>query len=1331
MTAREAYYREDWNSSYARAVYNGAPAALTWDVDHLQMCVCDDGWEGFDCSQRTCPMGWDSSQQYAGFEVQGFTTDMPNTAQLAHEQQEIRFDTAPTGTQTHVGYSLSFTISDGSTTHELMVSPPACTYAWICATGNSVSISLNDIVNAATSAAVKTIFDNRFYIMFSGFPPTIVNLVRTGSGYGPAITVTFDIQWSSVATRGTLPMLVASCPVTIGVTCAPWTISSSTSPTLYPFPEVQRIRIKKVGVPITINSIVLDTAFGCTYCHTKTSESIASGVGEITTGSTASTATKIQNLLNSLANVGSNGVTVSAMAVEDNPLFEYYLVTFVTVRLLGDVPLLSITCSGGGVTCDSTEMNPGYVPASMTPYEITGSYSRAGSVGDPRQPSAAEAALAGEANLVLLETGIAATVSFTMSVYMDVSDLTVAISTAYAVPAAGIAVGISGGFAPGTNSYSFRWGIKFVGSQHARIRGNLPMIALSGITTTSFMTQPVVTTMSEGEFIGGTFPVSFKYRTAAGSIATTPDVTLNWYDTAASAQSKIIAGTSGLIGNVVVSRSPVSLGAATLAVSLDWRGGYRWLVTFSSIPEDVPTIPTYSAPVSLTGTGATLSSFVQTDGNDNQIQTPEVQLINCKCASSVSAYLTFRGEKTGVLTDASSTAAVKSALEALSVVPSVTVNMLGASTLCSAAGTTTAITFTHNPGPQPPLHIADPAADAVIPVGCIFNIQTGQHHEVVGLYGSTPPTAQKGEYSLMPAHRHMMRREVQLIECKCSSPSSVSVTLTHLGKTTGSMPGGFDSGQVSVEMSNALWPSVGIVMYGDTQLCSATGTTTSIRFYASEGPQSSITIAAMTLPVGCSLSIKTAGSSGVQGLYGGTARKGTHRVRPCSGRGTCNADGTCTCSAASFTSGNNGGASSVTTGTKIYDNCAHITTTPSSCPGPLAAPCSGHGVCDTTSYTCICDRSWAGHDCSMLTCASHSSWAIGPDNYARVHDEAECSNMGYCDYTWGNCRCEKGFAGMACNLMDCPRGTGAVVSDTFTAENDLCPLGQRCATLTMLSEELFVDPYYDAIGTAAVRYPSLWDADMIRGCFCGTDTIHTGPNSYASSYRTGVDCLSRTCPFGPDPLATEDTDGTVYEVQSITCTAATTDSGWFFLSFRGIKSSWLHPDSFIFEADETALQQSSHRMSLEYAFQTLANVTGPVTISVSSPSGATRICSDVGSGVQIHVTFPYLIGDPPMLRAVDKGFQTSAFVDDGRLVIAEVTKGTRIGYECNRRGVCDRSTGRCKCQPQFGSSDGAFNVGETGDCGHKDAFYSFTREVASKETRFHPGTAGAVHGLPI
>ena len=57
---------------------------LTWDADMMQGCLCDDGWQGYDCSLRTCPYGDDPHVPYE------FVTNPPIATAQVNEIQTVK-----------------------------------------------------------------------------------------------------------------------------------------------------------------------------------------------------------------------------------------------------------------------------------------------------------------------------------------------------------------------------------------------------------------------------------------------------------------------------------------------------------------------------------------------------------------------------------------------------------------------------------------------------------------------------------------------------------------------------------------------------------------------------------------------------------------------------------------------------------------------------------------------------------------------------------------------------------------------------------------------------------------------------------------------------------------------------------------------------------------------------------------------------------------------------------------------------------------------------------------------------------------------------------------
>ncbi|CAN0496542.1 unnamed protein product, partial [Scytosiphon promiscuus] len=61
----------DDNGDAVDYTYGGTPNdAATWDHDMVQGCLCDDGYEGHDCSLRSCPFGDDPDTHWQENEIQ-------------------------------------------------------------------------------------------------------------------------------------------------------------------------------------------------------------------------------------------------------------------------------------------------------------------------------------------------------------------------------------------------------------------------------------------------------------------------------------------------------------------------------------------------------------------------------------------------------------------------------------------------------------------------------------------------------------------------------------------------------------------------------------------------------------------------------------------------------------------------------------------------------------------------------------------------------------------------------------------------------------------------------------------------------------------------------------------------------------------------------------------------------------------------------------------------------------------------------------------------------------------------------------------------------------
>ncbi|ETV84349.1 hypothetical protein, variant [Aphanomyces astaci] len=116
--------------------------------------------------------------------------------------------------------------------------------------------------------------------------------------------------------------------------------------------------------------------------------------------------------------------------------------------------------------------------------------------------------------------------------------------------------------------------------------------------------------------------------------------------------------------------------------------------------------------------------------------------------------------------------------------------------------------------------------------------------------------------------------------------------------------------------------------------------------------------------------------------------------------------------------------------------------------------CSGHGDCTLMSSTCTCHPGFGASsdvaeykapDCSVRTCPSDLAWSDIPSSASLAHQTVlECSGRGLCNRTSGTCLCVPGYEGNACQRTSCPNncsGHGRCLSvSDWSASTSALPL---------------------------------------------------------------------------------------------------------------------------------------------------------------------------------------------------------------------------------------------------------------------------------------------------
>lgn len=255
--------------------------------------------------------------------------------------------------------------------------------------------------------------------------------------------------------------------------------------------------------------------------------------------------------------------------------------------------------------------------------------------------------------------------------------------------------------------------------------------------------------------------------------------------------------------------------------------------------------------------------------------------------------------------------------------------------------------------------------------------------------------------------------EIQLLRCKASVSSAGHIVLYFDGRASSDIPPASPAYALERALKTiSLIEEIEVSYTVGTTLCRDDGfdNIVHITFTHNPGPLPPLVAETYDMDPSSVVEIAATPSFGMLTDHNGVDHfsvKGNKESEECSNRGICDQEtGTCNC----FN----------TNGDQYAGNdCSDVVTSPLKCPGDPV--CSERGVCDASSKRCICEEGFTGGDCSQRSCPRGPSWFSYPSTNNVSHDVLlECSQMGFCLRSLGQCRCNVGFFGSACEYMGCP-----------------------------------------------------------------------------------------------------------------------------------------------------------------------------------------------------------------------------------------------------------------------------------------------------------------------
>lgn len=367
--------------------------------------------------------------------------------------------------------------------------------------------------------------------------------------------------------------------------------------------------------------------------------------------------------------------------------------------------------------------------------------------------------------------------------------------------------------------------------------------------------------------------------------------------------------------------------------------------------------------------------------------------------------------------------------------------------------------------------------------------------------------------------------------------------------------------------------------------------------------------------------------------------------------------------------------------------------------------CSNKGICDRTSGQCECFAGYWGEGCDRTVCPNdcngHGVCRTLADSYEDTYEAWDLHKT-------ATCVCDPGFSGPSCSLRDCPRGADPV-ENAQVVTNSIQGIYWNSYTGSAGDIEAAVDFLEDK--PAKVYYTltftdefddewvtQLLSIDYTSECTVG-GTCSSQPAGTIAAIEDVAEAVNNSLAALPNSAIVDHYVWTTG--QELDATGAPTAINYY--PNDGYSGESVYVDSLDYRLDlqvvpahcyDLANAVGTNHISGTCTFIKMGNPGKQNAIQVKgwyTPEGTidgeTYTFETINVGATafvdnhelVHNATSITLTDGPLVVVDDVQSDRVWNGDDGDVTFAFMTSNIRDLDVCSKRGVCDYSTGLCKC----------------------------------------------------